>query len=77
LLTEVPQAVRAAGLKRVALLGTRFTIETRMFGCLDGIEVVMPTADEIERIHQIYTDFVAGRGSNAQTEELRNSRKHS
>jgi len=34
MLTEVPQAVRARGLKRVALLGTRFTIETRMFGCL-------------------------------------------
>ena len=33
-----------AGLKRVALLGTRFTIETRMFGRLDDIEVVMPQA---------------------------------
>jgi aspartate racemase len=71
MLTEVADAVRTRGLRRVALLGTRFTIETRMFGCLDDIEVVMPQADEIDQIHRIYTDFVAGRGSDTQTEELR------
>lgn len=71
MLTEVQQAVSARGLKRVALLGTRFTIETRMFGCLNGIETVMPEADEIERIHLIYKDFVEGRGSDAQADELR------
>jgi aspartate racemase len=71
MLTEVQQAVSARGLKRVALLGTRFTIETRMFGCLGSIETVMPETDEIERIHLIYKDFVEGRGSDAQAEELR------
>jgi aspartate racemase len=71
MLTEVQQAVSARGLKRVALLGTRFTIETRMFGCLNGIETVMPEPDEIERIQLIYKDFVEGRGSDAQVEELR------
>ncbi len=71
MLDEVPRAVRARGLKRVALLGTRFTIETQMFGCLDGIEVVRLNADETDKIHQIYVDFVTGRGSDAQKEELR------
>jgi aspartate racemase len=71
MLTEVQQAVSARGLKRVALLGTRFTIETRMFGCLGSIETVMPETDEIERIHLMYKDFVEGRGSDAQAEELR------
>lgn len=71
MLTEVARAVRTRGLKRVALLGTRFTIETRMFGCLGDIEVTMPQADEIERIHGIYSDFVAGGGSGAQADELR------
>jgi aspartate racemase len=71
MLTEVQQAVSARGLKRVALLGTRFTIETHMFGCLNGIETVMPKTDEIERIHLIYKDFVEGRGSDAQADELR------
>jgi aspartate racemase len=71
MLTEVRQAVSVQGLKRVALLGTRFTIETRMFGCLNCIETVMPEPDEIERTHLIYKDFVEGRGSDAQVEELR------
>lgn len=71
MLTEVQRTVSARGLKRVALLGTRFTIETRMFGCLGEIETVMPKAAEIERIHEIYKDFVEGRGSDAQAQELR------
>ena len=71
MLTEVASAVRGRGLKRIALLGTRFTIETRMFGCMHDIEVVMPPADEIDRIHRIYTDFVSGRGSDTQADELR------
>ena len=71
MLTAVADAVHMRSLKRVALLGTRFTVETRMFGCLDDIDVVMPQADEIDRIHSLYTDFVSGRGSDTQADELR------
>lgn len=71
ILAEVAAVVRAQGLQRVALLGTRFTIETHLFGCLGDVEIVMPSADEVDRIHRIYTDIVAGRGLDAQTEELR------
>jgi aspartate racemase len=71
MLAEVAAAVRARGLKRVALLGTRFTLETRMFGSLGNIDVVMPSAGEIDAIHRNYTDIVAGRASPAQLEELR------
>jgi len=71
MLEEVPRAVRARGFKRVALLGTRFTIETRMFGCFGEIDVVMPNADEIEKIHGAYVNFVSGRGSGTDRETLR------
>ena len=71
MLTEVRQAVDAQGLRRVGLLGTRFTIETRMFGCLDGIETIMPDACQIERIHELYKEFVDGRGSDAKADDLR------
>jgi len=71
MLTEVRQAVDARGLRRVGLLGTRFTIETRMFGCLDGIETIVPDGERIERIHELYKEFVDGRGSNAKADELR------
>lgn len=71
MLAEVRQAVNARGLKRVALLGTRFTIETRLFGCLEGIETVMPETGQIETIQDLYKEFVEGRGSDAKTDELR------
>jgi aspartate racemase len=71
MLTEVRQGVDTQGLSRVGLLGTRFTIEKRMFGCLDGIETIMPPAGRIERIHELYKDFVDGRGSDAKAGELR------
>jgi aspartate racemase len=71
MLAEVAKAVSARGLKRVALLGTRFTVETRMFGSLGDIEVVMPQPDEIDQIHRVYMDIVAGRGTDAQNDELR------
>jgi aspartate racemase len=71
MLTEVRQAVDAKGLKRVGLLGTRFTIESRMFGCLDGIETIVPDAGQIEKIHELYKEFVEGRGSDQKADELR------
>ena len=68
---EVARAVRARGLRRVALFGTRFTVETAMFGRLDGIDVVMPQPNEIELVHNTYVDVVAGRHTAAQIEGLR------
>ena len=71
MLTEVRQALDAQDLRRVGLLGTRFTIESRMFGCLEGIETIMPDGTRIERIHELYKEFVDGRGSDAKADELR------
>jgi len=71
MLTEVRQAVDAQGLRRVGLLGTRFTVETRMFGCLEGIETIVPETGVIEAIHDLYKEFVEGRGSDAKADELR------
>jgi aspartate racemase len=71
MVTEVAKAARARGLRRVALFGTRFTVETAMFGRLDGVEVAMPRPDEIDVIHNTYVDIVAGRHTAAQIDALR------
>jgi aspartate racemase len=42
-----------------------------MFDCFGEIDVVMPSADEIEKIHAAYVNFVTGRGSDADRETLR------
>ena len=51
-------AIRARGLRRVALFGTRFTIESGFFGLLDGVEIVRPRPDEIDLIHAMYFEIV-------------------
>lgn len=71
MLDEVAAAVRARGLTRVALLGTRFTVESRFFGRLEGVETVMPRADELELIHTVYSRLVAGKASPAEIDQLK------
>ena len=41
--------IRSRGYKRVALFGTRFVVESRMFGMLDGVEVIVP--EQVADIH--------------------------
>jgi aspartate racemase len=71
-LDETAREIKARGFKRVALFGTRFTIESRFFGKLDDIDVVQPSPDEIDYIHRTYVEIVnAGRGSTTHEAGLR------
>ena len=63
---EVASVIRAKGLKRVALFGTRFTVETRMFGHLGAVEIVEPKPDEIDAIHNIYIEIVGAQHGSAE-----------
>jgi aspartate racemase len=58
-------AVKADGLGRVALLGTRYTMEEEFFKArlqANGLAVVIPSADERELIHRtILDELVLGR----------------
>jgi aspartate racemase len=71
MVSEVAAEIRARDLRRVAMLGTRFVIETRMFGQLDGIETVMPNGEEIDFIHDTYSAIVAGSASAPSIARLR------
>jgi aspartate racemase len=70
MVSEVDAAVRAKGLKRIALFGTKSTVGSKMFGRL-GVDVVMPKPDEIERIHNAYLDVVYGRDTPQTLDDLR------
>lgn len=54
--------IAAQGAKRVAVFGTRFVIESKLFGLPGEVEVCLPPKDEIEYIHATYTDL-AKRGT--------------
>jgi aspartate racemase len=69
---EVLREINRQQFKRVALMGTRFTIETDMFGQLPGIEVIKPAPAEIDLIHQTYVQLAKdGVGSAEQYDRLR------
>ena len=60
-----------AELRRVALFGTRFAVESQLFGHLGGVEVITPHPDEVDFIHTTYLQLVgAGVGLSEQREGL-------
>jgi aspartate racemase len=57
----------ARSVRRVGVFGTRFVIESALFGMVDGVEVFQPRPDEVEYIHQTYVELARrGEGSEAQ-----------
>jgi aspartate racemase len=67
LVDEIVHEVDDRRLKRVALFGTRFTMETELFGRLKDVEVVAPKPAEIDFIHQAYLQLVnVGSGTEQQ-----------
>jgi aspartate racemase len=69
------QRIRAAGLTRVALLGTRFTMERTFYRErieAAGIEVLTPDAPQRERVHRvIYDELCLGRILDASRDDYR------
>jgi aspartate racemase len=64
---ELQREIETRRWRRVALLGTRFTLESGLFGLLRDVDLVMPRADEIDFVHQTYMQLVsAGAGSDEQ-----------
>jgi aspartate racemase len=58
LLEAARDGVRHRGLQRVAIFGTRQTIESDLFGALTGVDVVRPRPSEIADIAAIYAAAV-------------------
>lgn len=58
IIEAVGTEIRSRGYKRVALFGTRFVVESRMFGMLEGIDVVVP--HQVDAIHNAYMNTVEG-----------------
>jgi len=72
MLEATAQGLGERGFSRIALFGTRFTIETELFGALDSFDVIPPRPQEIDEIHRVYLELAtAGRTSAANVEALR------
>ena len=63
LLDAILGAVEKRRLRRVAIFGARVTMETRLFGRLPDIEVIMPSGVEMDLIANTYVRVVEQAGS--------------
>ena len=59
------------GARRVAIFGTRYSIESGFFGLLEHVEFIRPGPDEVDLIHNIYAELLRdGQGSEEQHSSL-------
>lgn len=71
MLEVVNDSLRSSGFHRVALFGTRFTVDSAMFGALTAVEVVRPQPEEVDYIHNGYFRLAStGDGGSAEREGL-------
>jgi aspartate racemase len=71
LMAEIQSEIEARHLRRVALFGARYVVESRLYGQLANVDVVMPEPDEVDYIHTTYFQVAeAGFSTAAQREGL-------
>jgi aspartate racemase len=58
LLDVIVAEVERRRLQRVAIFGARITIETKLFGRLQNVDVVTPSLREVDLVHNIYVSMV-------------------
>ena len=68
MISEVGRAIEKRGLKRIGILGTRTVMETRFYGSIASAEIIPPSGQDLDDVHQAY---VAMATSGAVTEAQR------
>jgi aspartate racemase len=62
----VSAALARSGRKKVGLIGTRTVMESRLYGSLTSLEVVVPEGEWLDRVHAAYSEMAqAGRVTEA------------
>jgi len=65
------QEIQVRGYRRVSLFGTRFAMESGLFGLLGNVEIVKPSLIQIDEIHSLYSTIAkTGRGNARQFNAL-------
>jgi aspartate racemase len=71
LFESVNEELSTRGIRRVAVFGTRFVIDSALFSLLDRVQIISPRQEEVNEIHQIYSKLAQeGKGSEEQHRKL-------
>ena len=57
MIAEVSRAIKARGLKRIGIIGTRTVMETRFYGRIASAEVIPPSEPDLNYVHQAKHTF--------------------
>jgi aspartate racemase len=59
MVAEVGRAVAKRGLKRIGILGTRTVMETRFYGGVSSAEIIPPSGQDLDDVHEAYVTMAA------------------
>jgi aspartate racemase len=59
MISEVGQAIEKRGLKRIGIIGTRTAMETRFYGGVTSAEIIPPSGNELDDVHEAYVTMAA------------------
>jgi aspartate racemase len=59
MISEVGRAIERRGLKRIGILGTRTAMQTRLFGGVASAEIVPPSGNDLDDVHDAYVTMAA------------------
>jgi aspartate racemase len=59
MITAVDRALEHQAFARIGILGTRTVMETRFYGAISRVEVVPPSGQDLEDVHQAYVAMAA------------------
>ena len=63
--------LRTRSARRIAIFGTRFVMESDLFGMVENVDIVLPHPDEVDTIHNTYLQLLQhGKGSTEQHRRL-------
>jgi len=66
----------ARSAQRVAVFGTRFVIESDLYGMAPGVEIVRPQPSEIDTIHTTYVELAARGEASAEQHRILTTLAH-
>jgi aspartate racemase len=59
MISEVNWAIEQRGLRRIGILGTRTVMETRFYGAVAHAEIIPPSGQDLDAVHQAYVEMAA------------------
>jgi aspartate racemase len=59
MISEVNRGIEQRGVRRIGILGTRAVMESRFYGGVAHAQIIPPTGQDLDAVHQAYVEMAA------------------